>query len=241
MNWTEIWNTFAHSSVSIWEICLRLGCAMLVGLVIGTEREYTHRPAGMRTHILVALGACVVAITSELIFHEYHTKYGALPDPARLSAQVIAGVGFLGAGTIMREGYTVKGLTTAASVWAVACLGLAAGSGYYGLAVAGMIFIFVTLTLFEAFQHKFMRKNLTRQSYVVETEDISKGLRLVFKSADESYAIIQDLEVEHKGDIFIISFDAEYNGSRRHKYNQRFIEMLTAEEGVLRIRQTVSI
>lgn len=241
MNWTEIWNTVAHGSVPVWEICLRLGCAMLIGLVVGTEREYTHRPAGMRTHILVALGACAVAITSEMLFKEYHAAYGANPDPARLSAQVITGVGFLGAGTIMREGYTVKGLTTAASVWSVACLGLAAGSGYYGLALTGMIFIFVTLTLFETFQHKFMRKNLIRQSYVVETEDISRGLKVIFKCADESYAIIQDLEVEHRGDVFIISFNAEYNGSRRHKYNQRFVEMLTADEGVLRIRQTVSI
>lgn len=241
MSFSEIFNSSFNGGVSIWEVCLRLGCAMLIGLVVGTEREYTHRPAGMRTHILVALGACAVAITSEMLFKQYNTLYGATPDPARLSAQVITGVGFLGAGTIMREGYTVKGLTTAASVWAVACLGLAAGCGYYGLALAGMIFIFITLTLFEAFQHKFMRKNLIRQSYVVETEDISRGLRLIFKSADENYAIIQDLEVEQKDQLFVIRFDAEYSGSRRHKYNQRFVEMLTADKDVLRIRQSVSI
>lgn len=241
MSWTEIWNSIAESGVPVWEICLRLGCAMLVGLVIGTEREYTHRPAGMRTHILVALGACAVAITGEMLFKEYNTLYGATPDPARLSAQVITGVGFLGAGTIMREGYTVRGLTTAASVWAVACLGLAAGGGYYALALAGMIFIFVTLTLLEVLQRRFMRKNLIRQSYVVETEDISGGLRQIFKSADESYAIIQNLEVERKDELFVIRFDAEYSGSRRHKYNQKFVELLTASEGVLRIRQTVSI
>ncbi len=241
MDFSVIFNGSAYGGVTVWEICLRLGCAMLIGLVVGTEREYTHRPAGMRTHILVALGACAVAITGEMLFNEYHTLYGATPDPARLSAQVITGVGFLGAGTIMREGYTVKGLTTAASVWAVACLGLAAGSGYYGLALAGMVFIFVTLTLLETVQHKFMRKNLTRQHYVVETEDISAGLRLIFKCGDESYAVIQDLEVEHRENLFVISFDAEYNGSRRHKYNQRFVEMLTSDEGVLRIRQTVSI
>lgn len=241
MSFSEIFSSITNGGVSIWEICLRLGCAMLIGLVVGTEREYTHRPAGMRTHILVALGACAVAITSEMLFKEYHALYGATPDPARLSAQVITGVGFLGAGTIMREGYTVKGLTTAASVWAVACLGLAAGSGYYTLALAGMVFIFITLTLFEVLQRRFMRKNLSYQSYVVETEDISAGLRLIFKSADESYALIQNLEVEQKDKLFVIRFDAEYNGSRRHKYNQRFIEKLTADEGVLRIRQTVSI
>ena len=101
------------------DIMLRLLCAMLIGVVIGTEREYTHRPAGMRTHMLVALGACAVMITSQLIFFQYR-PFGATPDPARLSAQVITGVGFLGAGTILREGTSIKGLTTAASIWAVA-------------------------------------------------------------------------------------------------------------------------
>ena len=122
-------------------ICMRLLCAMIVGLVIGTEREFTHRPAGMRTHILVALGACSVMITGELIFIPYSTL-GATPDPARLGAQVITGVGFLGAGTILREGINVKGLTTAASLWTVACLGLAAGAGYYAVALVGMVFVF---------------------------------------------------------------------------------------------------
>ena len=74
------------------QICMRLLCAMLVGMVIGTEREYTHRPAGMRTHILVALGACVVSIVGEMLFTQYNAL-GATPDPARLSAQVITGVG----------------------------------------------------------------------------------------------------------------------------------------------------
>ena len=110
------------------EVLTRLLCAMAVGLVIGTEREYTNRPAGMRTHILVALGSCAVMITGELIFVQYKAL-GAAPDPARLGAQVITGVGFLGAGTILREGSDVKGLTTAASLWAVAGLVLAAGAG----------------------------------------------------------------------------------------------------------------
>lgn len=225
----------------MWEICLRMACAMLVGLVVGTEREYTHRPAGMRTHILVALGACVVAITSEMLFKEYNSLYGATPDPARLSAQVITGVGFLGAGTIMREGYIVKGLTTAASVWTVACLGLAAGSGYYGLALVGMIFIFMTLTLFETLQHKFMSKNVSRQSYVLETADVSAGLRQVYKAAEQCYATIENLEIEQNNSLFTICFRAEYNGSQRHNYSQKFMEKLTQQGDLLRICQSVAI
>ena len=81
------------------EIGFRLLCAMILGLIVGIEREYTHRPAGMRTHILVALGSCAVMLTGQMIFAQY-SPYGALPDPARLGAQVIAGVGFLGAVTV---------------------------------------------------------------------------------------------------------------------------------------------
>ena len=146
MTWQEIWNNYVNLDPGVFEICLRLLCAMVVGSLIGIEREYTHRPAGFRTHILVALGACVVSVTGELIFTHY-AAMGATPDPARLSAQVITGVGFLGAGTIMKEGVSVKGLTTAASVWAVACLGIAAGFGYYALALLGMVFTFITLTI----------------------------------------------------------------------------------------------
>ena len=129
--------------LGVWDVFLRMLCSMAVGMVIGTEREYSNRPAGMRTHILVALGACAVMLTGQMIFAQYHS-YGAAPDPARLAAQVITGVGFLGAGTIMREGPTVRGLTTAASLWAVACLGVAAGGGYYSIALVGMVFIFIT-------------------------------------------------------------------------------------------------
>ena len=122
------------------DILMRLLCAMIVGTVIGLEREYTHRPAGLRTHILVSLGACAVMITGQLIFCQYR-PFGSTADPARLAAQVISGVGFLGAGTIMREGVNVKGLTTAASLWAVACLGIAAGGGYYEVALLGMVLV----------------------------------------------------------------------------------------------------
>ena len=88
---------------------------MFIGIVVGAERGRNHRPAGMRTHMLVALGACVTMVVSQFLFVEFR-PLGATPDPARLGAQVVSGVGFLGAGTIMREGLSIKGLTTAASI-----------------------------------------------------------------------------------------------------------------------------
>ena len=102
MTWQDLWNNYLNVEPGFLPVVLRLTCAMLVGIVIGLEREYTHRPAGLRTHILVALGACVVSILGEMLFLHY-AEFGATPDPARLSAQVVTGVGFLGAGTIMPE------------------------------------------------------------------------------------------------------------------------------------------
>lgn len=222
--------------LSISGICLRLLCAMIVGMVIGTEREYTNRPAGMRTHILVALGACSVMITGQLIFIHY-SAYGATPDPSRLSAQVITGVGFLGAGTILREGTNVKGLTTAASLWAVACLGIAAGAGYYAVALTGMVFIFITLTFFESIQDRLMGPQSALSMYTAETEDIAAGLQAVNAAALHCRAGLRDMLAEQlpQGG-FRITFQAEIGGLRSKKRRNRFYELLAADPALKAVR-----
>lgn len=215
-------------------ICMRLLCAMIVGLVIGTEREFTHRPAGMRTHILVALGACSVMITGELIFIHY-SALGATPDPARLGAQVITGVGFLGAGTILREGINVKGLTTAASLWTVACLGLAAGAGYYVVALVGMIFVFITLTVFESIQNKLMGNQGVEKFYSVITDNIAASLEHIHQNADSLHATLNNLRIEAKGnDMHLIRFRLKF--SRAHKKgSKKFLEQLAQQPEMLQI------
>lgn len=214
--------------LGVLDICLRLLCAMLVGMVIGTEREYTNRPAGMRTHILVALGACAVMITGQLLFVQYNA-YGAAPDPARLGAQVITGVGFLGAGTILRDGAHVKGLTTAASLWTVACLGLAAGAGYYTVALIGMGFTFVTLTIFEVLQHKLMGPHIGGSRYIVETEQIDAGLDAVRQCAKRYRCDIHEMAVKQTEKGFLITFQGEFNGLRSGKRRRKFFEALVKD------------
>ncbi len=227
---TELWNNYINLPPGIGEVAIRLACAMLIGIVIGLEREYTHRPAGLRTHILVAIGACAVSVTGEMLFTHYQTL-GAMPDPARLSAQVITGVGFLGAGTIMKEGATVKGLTTAASVWAVACLGIAAGFGYYILALLGMVFMFFTLTLVEALQHRFIRVGSSEEAYVLETDDLSAALNLVNSVARKQQVAVLDLAAEKTETGHRLSFRAHFSGRRHKKHHTRFFEALaTAPE-----------
>ena len=216
----------ANLNLGIWDIAMRLACAMIVGMVIGIEREYTHRPAGLRTHILVALGACAVMITGQLIFAQYR-PYGATSDPARLSAQVISGVGFLGAGTILREGANVKGLTTAASLWAVACLGIAAGGGYYEVALLGMVFMFVTLTVLEVIQNWLMKgSRRARRNYMVETTDVVSGMQTINEMADLTQCQISELSIVNLEDGFRIAFHTEFGSGSRKKRQQRFLEGL---------------
>lgn len=115
---------------------VRLLVASFLGALVGLERESSHRPAGLRTHTLVAMGSALVMILSKEAFQTF------LPgswDPGRLAAQVVSGIGFLGAGTILREGVTVRGLTTAASLWVVAGIGLAIGAGFYAAGIAATL------------------------------------------------------------------------------------------------------
>lgn len=121
------------------EFALRLIIAAILGAAIGIERERTDHPAGMRTHMLVALGSATFTVLSIEAFK----APGA--DPARVAAQIVTGIGFLGAGAILKRGVSVKGLTTAASLWAVAAVGMAAGAAAYGIAVAATIIVVVSL------------------------------------------------------------------------------------------------
>lgn len=229
MTWQYLWENCIDLAPGIAEIAIRLSCAMLVGLIIGVEREYTHRPAGMRTHILVALGACVVSMVGDMIFIHYR-ELGAVPDPARLSAQVITGVGFLGAGTIMKEGATVKGLTTAASLWAVACLGVASGFGYYTVTLLGMAFIMITLTLFEALQRRLIRTGNSHATFTLETRDISLSLKNIQSIAQEQNVTLADIEAEQTTVGYRLTFRVLFSGRRNRKHHQRFFDALAEQE-----------
>ena len=237
MNWTDLWNQIIQINPGWGEILLRLVCAMIVGLVIGTEREYTHRPAGMRTHILVSLGACIAAVTGELLFHHY-TQLGGTADPARLSAQVITGVGFLGAGTIMKAGSSVKGLTTAASVWAVACLGIASGFGYYTLAILGMLLILVTLTIFEWVQQLLLKPGSGRTlNLTLDSADISATLTLLNRAAEDCQVIITNLSAQTLETGHRIRFRAAFSAGGFKARREAFFAELARDEATVALHR----
>ncbi len=129
------------------EIVVRLLLAMCIGGCIGWERAKNHHPAGIRTHMLVTIGAAVVMLLGSQTVGVFAGT--ANSDPARLGAQVISGIGFLGAGTIMKEGRSIRGLTTAATLWVVACLGLAIGAGQYTISLAGFAVSMIALRMFK--------------------------------------------------------------------------------------------
>lgn len=132
-------------SINDTTIVLRLTMAIILGGIIGFERGRAGRPAGLRTHILVCLGSAMAIMTNQFIYE----RFGGDGDPTRMAAQVISGIGFLGAGTIIVTGrHQVKGLTTAAGLWATACMGLAIGIGFYKAAILGCLLIaFSTIVL----------------------------------------------------------------------------------------------
>lgn len=148
-------------------IFIRLSLAVLCGGILGIERGIKKRPAGFRTHVLVCIGASLAMMTSQYIYQNF-----GVSDPSRIGSQVVSGIGFLGAGTIIITGMQqVKGLTTAAGLWAAACMGIAIGIGFYEGALIGCIFIFVVMTIL----HK-LDEYVTTTSKVVdlymELEDI---------------------------------------------------------------------
>jgi putative Mg2+ transporter-C (MgtC) family protein len=137
------------------EIIARLGLAALLSGLIGVERERLLWAAGLRTHMLVGVGACLIMIVSAFGFGDVLGMDHVVLDPSRMAAQVVSGIGFLGAGTILLRGEVVKGLTTAASIWAVAAIGLAVGGGLYTAGIATTVILLAILAGLKPLQQRF--------------------------------------------------------------------------------------
>jgi len=152
-------------------ILVRLVLAVLLGGLIGFEREQHNHPAGFRTHILVCLGSSMIMLLSIYGFAEFVGEPNVRIDPARLATAVITGVGFLGAGTILFTGKAITGLTTAASLWVVAAIGLQIGAGFYVGAAAGTVLVFITLWVFNKMEHRFLKSKKVRKLTIQAEEE----------------------------------------------------------------------
>jgi putative Mg2+ transporter-C (MgtC) family protein len=149
---------------SDFELLGRLLLAAVLGGAIGAERELNDQAAGLRTHMLLTIGACLFTVISA-----YGFRRGVGTDPSRLAAQIVTGIGFLGGGAIVRHGLTVKGLTTAASIWATASVGVAVGAGDYVLGVGGAVLVVGTLVGLRRVSATLQRWGVSREEFVIAT------------------------------------------------------------------------
>ena len=157
--------------VTLLAVVLRILAAVICGGAIGIERELKNRPAGLRTYMLVCVGSCLIMLTNQYIFQV--TQSG---DPMRLGAQVVSGIGFLGAGTIIVTRHNqIKGLTTAAGLWSSAGVGLALGIGFYEAALVAGVFVFVILTLMQRWDDRMHTKTRVVEVYVELDATLSLG------------------------------------------------------------------
>ena len=164
-------------------VALRITAALIMGGILGLERGMKNRPAGLRTYMLVCVGSCLIMMTNQFIYQTTGTG-----DPTRMSAQVISGIGFLGAGTIVVTQHNqIKGLTTAAGLWACAAAGLALGIGFYEAAIIGGVAIFVILTLLQRWDDRMHMKGRVFDIYFELAEGYPLG---------EMIRAVRDMELE---------------------------------------------
>jgi putative Mg2+ transporter-C (MgtC) family protein len=183
----------------------RLAAAMILGAVIGYERQGRMKFAGFRTHILVSLGACLTMMVSLAVSFDLFTMYKFTDaDPERIAAQVISGIGFLGAGAIIKDGFNVSGLTTAASLWVVAAIGLTVGGGYYTFAVIATILAFLTLTWFSKIEKSFI--NAHDITLAITTVDNPEQMGRIVSYFGNQNLSIKDIHVkERTGNRLVLS------------------------------------
>ena len=183
------WNFLMDSAAEfdLLGVTIRLLFALIVGLVIGIDREMKRRVAGIKTHILVCLGVAMVMITSQYMM----VNFGDVADPARMGAQVVSGVGFLGVGTIIVTGRNqVRGLTTAASIWVCACVGLAAGIGFIEGVILALLFLVFTLKVLGKLD-RVVQKRAKEIDFYIEFKD-NKGLtQFVDQMRANDYKIVR--------------------------------------------------
>ena len=215
--------------VTTLSVLLRLFLAVLCGGIIGIEREHKRRPAGFRTHILICLGASMTTLTSQYLFYNLNLY----TDIGRLGAQVVAGIGFIGAGAIIvTKRRQVKGLTTAAGLWTCAIIGLAIGAGYYEAAVISTIVILIAEIFFVKFEYWILVNSRNLNIYVEyeDNENLDNVIRLI-----KGYRIvIIDLEITKSGNNSCAIFQLQLPKKISH---DKIMTAISTAEGIVSVEE----
>lgn len=219
--------------ITIPSVMLRVLLAVIVGGVLGLERGRKNRPAGFRTYILVSVGSALVMLTNQYAYEQF-----GVSDPVRMGAQVISGIGFLGAGTILvRNNTQVKGITTAAGLWAAACCGLAIGIGFYEGAVIGSLTIFLVLTVLQRLDGHIHSCSKIVDVYMEYESRFALSTLLEFAKKSDLY--ISDIQINKSkmdkgGELLNVVLGVKSAQKRTHT---EIIELLSSAQGVLYIEE----
>lgn len=203
------------------EILVRILLACLIGGIIGYEREKKSHPAGLRTHLIVCLTSCLIILLSS--FWHYHVDF---LDTSRLAQGAITGIGFLGAGTILRDGDKVRGLTTAASVWMVACLGLLVGGGLYYIAIVTTFVVIFVLIVLGRLERKFITY-IHKLQISLEVDNSKEIIKKLFEVGKYYNVKIETLEVNNKKNI--LNFQVIIN---KYEDKNQFLQELALIEDI---------
>jgi len=180
------------------EVTIRLVLAAVLGGAIGLERELREREAGLRTHLLVSVGAAVFTLVSAYGFADfrYGLETGITLDPTRIAAQIVTGIGFLGAGAIIRQGLSIRGLTTAATLWVVAAIGMATGAGYYSVAVIGTGLVLFSLYPLRQLAYRTVVRMRPEEGRLVVTLPPGSSAAPVVEELEKAGARIDSLQID---------------------------------------------
>jgi putative Mg2+ transporter-C (MgtC) family protein len=200
------------------EVLVRVVLAGVLGGAIGAEREIREREAGLRTHLLVAVGAALFTIVSAYGWRDFRfsTESGITYDPTRIAAQIVTGIGFLGAGAIIRQGLSIRGLTTAASLWVVAAIGIAAGAGYYSAAVITTVLVLVSLWPLRLVAHRLFERIRPGEHRLEVELGPAESPAVLIEALERTGAAVRAFELEEAGDRRRVVLDVRLGGAPEH-------------------------
>jgi putative Mg2+ transporter-C (MgtC) family protein len=228
---------FASSipSLSWEEAFLRLALAAVFGGAVGLEREFREREAGFRTHMLVSVGSALFTIASAYGFRDFLVHGGSLvrTDPTRIAAQIVTGIGFLGAGAIIRQGLSIRGLTTAATLWVVAAIGLTTGAGYYSAAAIATLLVIVSLWPLRIVAHRVMVRIRPETDRLLAQLPAGESPAPLIVALEEQGAQLRALEIGHEADRRTVLLDVALPP---RSDAPAIVAKLSELEGILEIR-----
>jgi putative Mg2+ transporter-C (MgtC) family protein len=212
------------------EVLLRIFVAAALGGAIGLEREIRERQAGLRTHLVVSVGSALFTLVSAYGFSNFDGKV----DPTRIAAQIVSGIGFLGAGAIIRQGLSVRGLTTAASLWLVAAIGMAAGAGYWDGALIATLGALLTLGPLRVFSFRMLSRYRPQHDRLIVEVPAGGSPVPIIEAIERQSGRVVSLEIAQEGDRRTVDIDVELTVGA----SPRIVAEVAEIDGVLEVRWT---